>query len=99
MKMKKLIGNRFVIMNKEDPFIIIKDHRIKQAQQRACLRLLDINTLETRVPTSIKRTYSYEDKENCNLFGEDVSEQILRKIPKPHHNELINYSDYDLHFE
>ena len=61
-------------MNKEDAFIIIRDHRTKQANQRLCLRVLDANTLANRTqPTLVKRPYSYEDKENCNLLGEDDS--------------------------
>lgn len=58
-------------MNSEDPFIIIKDHRTKQANQRMCFRVLDANTLEHRPPSMIRKPYSYEDKENCHLFEDE----------------------------
>ena len=83
---------------KEDPFIIIKDHRTKQANQRVCLRVLDANLMDTRTPNLVRRSYSYEDKENC-MFLEDESQQMLKMLPKPSHSELINYSEYDLHFQ
>ena len=84
--------------SESDPFIIIRDHRSKQAAQRLCLRLLDINTIESKpAPVLKKSTYSFEDKENCHfsLFEEDESKEILRKIPTPNNKELINYDDYD----
>ena len=90
-----------------DPFIIIKNHRqARQAEEaaqapRLFLRELDPNTLggrgcSMRMSTTV---FSEEDKENCMWLGLGLDgSDVLKGLPSPSNNQLINYSDYDMHY-
>ena len=84
-------------MNKQDPFIIIKNYRSKESQQRVTLRVLDQNSLGNRASKAHQIEYTFEDKENYILL--DDEKDYMKKIPAPNQSELINYSEYDIHFD
>jgi hypothetical protein len=92
-----------------DTFIIIRNYRqqrqggeegmgLTASAPRGFLRELDPNALVGRQPAARQaRSFCEEDKENFNsLFGMDLGEELMKKLPKPNQSQLINYSDYDL---
>lgn len=90
-----------------DPFIIIKNYRQSRQQEettpppRIFLRELDPNTLTSR-PTIAKYNpapFCEEDKENyiC-MLDLDLGDNLLKTLPSPSNNQLINYADYDLNY-
>lgn len=65
------------------------------------LRELDPNALASRT-TSLKfppKAFSEEDKENfIYMMDLEFGDDLLKILPSPSNNQLINYADYDLNY-
>jgi hypothetical protein len=90
-----------------DPFIIIKNYRQSRQQEevspppRLILRELDPNSLSSRTNNTrySSRPFCEEDKENCFFMTDlEFGEDLIKALPSPNNNQLINYADYDLNY-